>query len=70
MEKSKEEKEREVRYHRDNKLKATDVYMLSDYPISEEQKQELLMYRQALRDMPENPEFPDVPYPHKPDFIK
>ena len=44
--------------------------MLSDFPISEEQKQELLMYRQALRDMPENPEFPDVPYPHKPDFIK
>lgn len=70
MEKSKEEKERDIRYHRDNKLRATDVYMLPDFPISEEQKAELLEYRQALRDMPENSAFPDVPYPKKPEWIK
>lgn len=70
MEQTREEKIQEVRYHRDNKLLATDVYMLSDFPITEEQKAELLLYRQALRDMPENPAFPDIPYPKKPDFVK
>ena len=40
----------EVRTIRDRKLTETDWTMLSDSPFSEEQKQELVIYRQQLRD--------------------
>ena len=39
--------------YRDNRndlLDATDKYMSTDYPITEEQKKEVSDYRQALRD--------------------
>jgi len=37
---------------RDSKLQKTDLpFMLSDYPISESEKNELLTYRQYLRDV-------------------
>ena len=42
------------RQWRDNELKETDAkVMLSDYPISEEERKKQLKYRQVLRDSPQ-----------------
>jgi len=35
---------------RNELLNQTDKFLLSDYPISEEQKQEMINYRQILRE--------------------
>ena len=44
-----------LRRQRDEKLKNTDHYGLSDFPFaSEDQRQAWLDYRQALRDLPAN----------------
>jgi hypothetical protein len=50
-------------------LSATDVYTLSDFPLTDSQKTELLNYRQALRDLPTQSGFPNVDFPTKPSFI-
>lgn len=63
-------KEKEMRCRRDIKLKATDVYMLSDFPITQERRAEIISYRQALRNMPEQEGFPDVPWPEKPVWLE
>ena len=34
---------------RNELLNRTDKYLLSDYPITDEQKQEIILYRQNLR---------------------
>ena len=50
-----------VRVKRDSMIKATDFYMLPDYPAVPEGIAE---YRQALRDITEQPGFPhDVTWP-------
>lgn len=41
---------------RDILLSETDLWGLSDYPATAEQ----LAYRQALRDLPDDPDFPTV----------
>ena len=44
-----------IRDIRDTLLQKSDIYFtLTDYPISEEKKEEWRIYRQTLRDMPEN----------------
>lgn len=48
------------RSERDAMLKATDIYMLSDYPISYSDRQKYISYRQYLRDLPQALKFPDV----------
>ena len=48
------------RSERDAMLKSTDVYMLPDFPISDEERQLYKQYRQYLRDLPESKDFPDV----------
>lgn len=41
--------------------------MMADYPISDEKKQEIKVYRQALRDIPQQDGFPDnIVFPEKP----
>ena len=43
-----------IRDIRDTLLKESDIYFtLSDYPMSEEKKEEWKIYRQTLRDMTE-----------------
>ncbi len=42
----------ELRRWRNLKLSETDKYMLSDYPISVEDKAIIITYRQTLRDLP------------------
>ena len=41
-----------IRYTRDMLLKDSDKYILSDYPITEEKRQEWKDYRVLLRDFP------------------
>lgn len=41
-----------LRNARDNRIDATDKYLLADYPISAENLTAVKAYRQALRDLP------------------
>ena len=50
-----EEKIAKIRHKRDSLLKATDSYALSDRPTP----QEMLNYRQALREIPQQETFPE-----------
>lgn len=59
----------ELREQRNQLLAETDKYMTIDYPISEDKKQELKEYRQALRDITIQKEFPrNVVWPEKPEL--
>jgi hypothetical protein len=61
-------------------LEKTDRYILSDYPLTEDQKNEIKIYRQLLRDYFkrddvinwvftfENQQLPD--FPDMPDFVR
>lgn len=44
----------------------SDWTQLPDVPLSLEKKQEWAVYRQILRDLPSNPDFPNVPFPTTP----
>lgn len=69
---SKDETIANIRNYRDSLLLATDVYLtVPDYPLSEEQKDEIRQFRQLLRDIPQQPGFPEnVVWPTVPDCIK
>ena len=54
-----EDKARDVRQERDTLLSATDYRMMPDYPMSELCRENLKLYRQLLRDIPEQPGFPN-----------
>lgn len=43
-----------VRKIRNAELEATDIFVLPDFPITELSKQQMLEYRQQLRDLPDN----------------
>ena len=45
-----EEKQAAVREVRNGYLQATDIYMIADFPISEEERNQYKAYRQYLRD--------------------
>ena len=47
-----------VRAERNNRLAFTDHLVMPDYPISQEKLEEIKAYRQALRDLPQQPGFP------------
>ena len=48
------------RNERDSLLSETDKYLLPDFPISDEKLNKVKAYRQYLRDLPQNENFPDV----------
>ncbi len=56
-EKSQERKQFDKRLERNSLLKSTDKYMLSDYPITEEERELYRRYRQYLRDFPKSDGF-------------
>ena len=57
----------DVRLERNKILSDTDHLIQEDYPISDEKKQEIKAYRQALRDIPQQYGFPDnIVWPDKP----
>lgn len=63
----KEVRSLDVRLERNKLLSNTDHLIQSDYPISDEKKQEIKVYRQALRDIPQQDGFPDnIIWPDKP----
>jgi len=45
-----------LRAKRNEKLAETDHYMISDWPITDEKREEWKIYRQKLRDLPSNSE--------------
>lgn len=62
-----EEKEQAVRNERNLRLTFTDWAQLPDAPLTAEQKAAYAVYRQALRDVPEQSGFPDsVVWPKNP----
>jgi len=62
-------KKRNKRSVRDALLFQSDWALLSDSPLTDEQKNEVIVYRQALRDISSHVEFPDNQLPNKPDFL-
>tara|TARA_R100001086_G_scaffold238348_1_gene163015 strand:- start:1498 stop:1749 length:252 start_codon:yes stop_codon:yes gene_type:complete len=58
-------KQSQVKAERNSKLAETDVYMVSDFPITTEQKTAWKTYRQELRDIdfsdPDNIKWPSKP---------
>lgn len=61
----------EARAKRDRLLAETDYLMASDYPISDEDREKVKAYRQALRDVPEQEGFPyTIVWPEKPEITK
>ena len=66
-----EEVAAQVRSQRDAMIAETDYLMISDYPISDEDKALVETYRQALRDIPEQEGFPsEVQWPVAPQCLK
>ena len=61
-----------VRPQRNSLLSQSDIYMLEDYPKSEGQKNELLTYRQGLRDITNllNEYTESIPWQLKPSFMQ
>lgn len=47
-----------VRAERDRRIAETDYLVMPDYPISQDKFEEIKVYRQALRDLPQQPGFP------------
>lgn len=52
-------KEAEVRAQRDSLIAKTDYLLAPDYPISAKDLEKVKAYRQALRDVPSQEDFPD-----------
>jgi len=62
-----EEAMKSLRVTRDLLLSSTDFTQLNDSPMTAEMKQEYVVYRQALRDLPDNTQDVHNPvYPTKP----
>ena len=61
----------DIRAERDRLISETDYLTNNDYPISEEDRELIRVYRQALRDVPQQEGFPEsVIWPEKPSCIK
>lgn len=68
---SEKEASAKIRNKRNAILSSTDVYMILDYPISDEQRSQLIEYRKLLRDITNQVGFPkSVVWPDAPSFIK
>ena len=60
-----------IRKKRDELLRACDYTTGNDYPATDSEREAWRDYRQALRDVPEQPGFPwDVNWPSRPDREK
>jgi hypothetical protein len=63
-------KSAQVRAARDRALEACDWRVIRSAETGEPLDQEWANYRQALRDLPSNPDFPNVDLPHDPDYVE
>lgn len=65
-----EEAEKSVRAKRDSLISETDYLLTSDYPISAEDLEAVKVYRQALRDVPQQEGFPtEIEWPVLPAIL-
>ena len=55
-----EEMAERKRADRDRLLQDSDIRMLPDFPISSEEKEQWILYREYLRNIPDDPKFPNV----------
>lgn len=55
-----EEKAADKRAERNILLDATDKYMISDFPITDEEREKYKAYRTYLRDLPASDLFPNI----------
>ena len=62
-------KKKNKRNKRNTMLLETDWAFVSDSPLTDEQKTEATTYRQALRDLPADENFPNNAFPTKPSFL-
>lgn len=61
---------KQIRLQRNQLLQETDFYLMMDYPINEMCRQETIVYRQRLRDIPQNHDSPfKVVWPDYPSFF-
>lgn len=51
-----------IRQKRNEKIAETDFYLFDDYPITQENRDAIITYRQALRDLPETFTEGNIPY--------
>lgn len=58
----------EIRLERNRLLQESDKYMLSDFPVSETEREQWITYRQALRDFPESCNVHDLSFPTPPNM--
>lgn len=64
---SDDEKSTNIRSQRDELLAQTDYLLMNDYPIDEQSLQLVKQYRQTLRDIPQQKDFPNnVQWPDRP----
>lgn len=63
----------QIREKRDYLISQTDFMLMQDYPLSDEDKKNMEVYRQALRDITKDPSFPwtgtpvdNIPWPKNP----
>jgi hypothetical protein len=61
-----EEVAKALRSRRNGMLRASDWTQLPDSPLSQAQRDDYRAHRQALRDITEDPAWPDVPLPEPP----
>ncbi len=66
-----EKKSQEIRAKRDYYLQLTDYLVVNDYPITENEREQVLAYRQFLRDLPQAQNFPEnIEWPEPPTVAK
>ena len=66
----KEQKANEARAKRDSLISQSDYLLQPDYPIEADLLAEVKVYRQELRDVPQQPEFPEnISWPEVPKII-
>ena len=58
-----------LRPYRDSQLRESDAWMASDRGLSQEQINELLAYRQALRDFPSTVNLENIVWPTIPTWM-
>ena len=58
-----------IRFDRNDLLKQTDAWMASDRGLTQEQIDELLTYRQALRDFPATVNLEAIVWPSMPSWM-
>jgi|TARA_Y100000015_G_C2341902_1_gene66360 hypothetical protein len=63
------DRKKDFRLERNIRLRDCDWALASDSPLTDEQKTEATTYRQALRDLPADANFPNNVFPTKPDFL-